>query len=135
MALLSGLGKYKDFGLLVMRAGVGIMMVLHGYPKLIGGPEKWEKIGKVMVDAGIDFYPVFWGFMASFAEGIGGALLVLGLMFRWTSLLLFITMFFAAFKHLNAGDGIMGASHAIELAVVFLGLLFLGPGKYSIDKK
>ncbi|RZK26274.1 MAG: DoxX family protein, partial [Flavobacterium sp.] len=29
----------------------------------------------------------------------------------------------------------MGASHAIELGIVFFSLIFIGPGKYSVDKK
>ena len=134
VTMFKKLGKYSNMGLLLMRIGIGGMMILHGYPKLLGGPDKWEKIGKVMADMGIDAFPVFWGFMAAFAEAIGGLLIVIGWQFRFASLLLLITMSVAAFKHLNAGDGIMDASHAIELAFVFAGLLFVGAGKYSIDK-
>lgn len=135
MAFLGRLSKYSSFGLLIIRAGLGIMMILHGYPKLMGGPEKWAKLGKAMGDLGIDFAPEFWGFMAAFAEGVGGLLLLLGFLFRPATALLIITMVVAAFKHLNGGDSVLDSSHAIELAVVFLGLFFIGPGKYSIDKK
>ncbi|MCB9046889.1 MAG: DoxX family protein [Chitinophagales bacterium] len=117
-----------------MRVGIGCMMVLHGYPKMLGGPEKWEKIGHAVSLAGIDGYFTFWGFMAAFAEAIGGILLVLGFLFRPAALLLLITMIVASMKHLDGGDGISGASHAVELAFVFLGMFILGPGKYSIDK-
>lgn len=134
MAFLSKLGSYKNFALLIIRAGLGFMMVMHGYPKLLGGVEKWEKLGSAMHTFGVDFMPVFWGFMAAFAEGVGGALLILGLMTRPAALLLLITMIVAAAKHLSGGDGLMGSSHSIELAVVFLGLFILGPGKYSFDK-
>jgi putative oxidoreductase len=44
-------------------------------------------------------------------------------------------MFIASVQHINAGQGISGASHAIEALIVFLGLTLIGPGKYSIDKK
>ncbi|WP_369811116.1 DoxX family membrane protein [Hymenobacter mellowenesis] len=27
-----------DFGLLIIRVGIGLMFMLHGYPKLTGGP-------------------------------------------------------------------------------------------------
>lgn len=135
MAILSKLGNYRNFALLIIRVGLGIMMIVHGYPKLIGGPDKWEKLGGAMSDMGIEFMPVFWGFMAAFAEGVGGLLLVIGWMYRPAAFLLIATMIVAAFKHINMGDGIGGASHAIELAVVFMGLFILGPGKYSIDKK
>jgi len=134
MAIFSKLGNYRNTALLIIRVGVGIMMLLHGYPKLLGGVEKWERLGSIMDSFGIGGPPVFWGFMAAFAEGVGGLLLAAGLFHRFAALLLLITMLVAAAKHLSAGDGIMGASHALELAVVFMGLFILGPGKYSFDK-
>jgi putative oxidoreductase len=134
MAIFSQLGKYSSTALLIMRVGLGIMMVMHGYPKLAGGEDLWAKIGGAMGNIGIKAYPVFWGLMASIAECIGGAFLVLGFFFRPTCLLLLFTMVMATMSHLAGGDGVMGASHSLELAIVFLGLFILGPGKYSVDK-
>lgn len=128
------LSKQKDLALFIIRVGLGIMMIVHGYPKLMGGIDKWEKIGGAMSELGITFAPVFWGFMASFAEGVGGVLLILGWFFRPAAFLLIVTMLVAALKHLGMGDGVSGASHAIELGTVFIGLFILGPGKYSVDK-
>ena len=134
MAIFSKLGRYIDFGLLIMRIGLGVMMVLHGYPKLIGGPEKWTSIGNAMKNIGMVSYPTFWGFMAAITEGLGGVLLILGLAFRPACLLLLFTMVMASINHFSKGDDIMKASHAIELAFVFFGLFFAGPGRHSIDK-
>lgn len=134
MAMFSKLGRFNDFALLIMRVGLGVMMVMHGYPKMLGGPEKWAKLGGAMEHLGITYAPEFWGFMAAFSETVGGGLLILGLISRPAALLLFFTMLVASLKHLYAGDGLMGASHAIELAVVFLAMTILGPGKYSMDK-
>ena len=39
----------------------------------------------------------------------------------------------AAATHLSSGDGIMGASHAIESAFIFLCLFITGAGKYSVQ--
>lgn len=134
MAIWSKLGKYQHIGLLLMRAGLGFMMILHGYPKLMGGPDRWEKVGGAMANFGLDFMPTFWGFMAAGAEGIGGLLVILGAVFRPACALLMVTMTVAAVSHISKGDGIMGASHAIETGLAFLGMFILGPGKYSIDK-
>jgi putative oxidoreductase len=134
MAIWSKLGKYQHTGLLIMRAGLGLMMILHGYPKLSGGPEKWEKLGGAMTYLGLDLLPAFWGFMASAAEGVGGLLVMLGLFFRPSCALIVITMIVAAMSHLAKGDGIMAASHAIETGVAFIGLMIIGPGKFSIDR-
>jgi putative oxidoreductase len=132
---LSSLGNYKNFALLFLRVGLGIMFILHGYPKIMGGPEKWEAIGGAVSSMGITFYPVFWGFMAAVSEFVGGILLILGLGMRIASFFIFITMVVASVSDLKSGESILGASHTIELAIVFFGLIFLGPGKYSIDKK
>ena len=134
MAILGKLGRYAATGLLLMRVGLGIMMVTHGYPKIIGGPEKWEKIGAAMENIGVHSWFTFWGFMAAASECAGGILLVLGLLFRPAALLLMFTMFIASMHHIKGGDGLGQASHAIELFFVFLGLLFAGPGKYSVGK-
>src|SRR5690606_9083685 len=131
MALFSGLGNYKNTGLLLLRIGLGVMMMMHGLPKLTGGAERWEAVGGAMGNLGITFFPVFWGLMAAITETFGGFLLLLGLAFRPACLLLAFTMLTAALNHLAKGDGLMGASHPIELGIVFIGLLFIGPGKYS----
>ncbi|MFD2514867.1 DoxX family protein [Pontibacter locisalis] len=135
MAIFRSRYRYKNFGLLLLRIGIGIMFILHGWPKLAGGPERWEAIGQNMELVGIDFAPVFWGFMAGFAEAVGGALLMLGLLFRPACLLLLFTMIIATIRHVVAGDGFGGYSHALEAAILFFSLFFIGPGKYSLDRK
>jgi putative oxidoreductase len=132
--MLSNLGKYRNTGLLITRVGLGIMFLYHGYPLVLGGPTKWAAIGSATRYSGIHFFPTFWGFMAACSETFGGFLLVIGLAFRPVCLLLLITLTVAALMHL-ATTGLQDASHAIEDAVVFAGLLFVGPGRYSVDKK
>ena len=135
MAILSNLGNYRNIGLLIIRVGLGIMFVYHGYPKVLGGPDKWAEIGSTTKYIGIHFAPTFWGFMAACTETFGGFLLVLGLAFRPVCILLLITLIVASLMHLGTGGGLEQAAHAIEDAIVFAGLIFVGPGKYSVDKK
>lgn len=123
----------RDLGLLILRVGIGVMFILHGWPKLFGGIEKWEKIGAKMSLIGIDFAPVFWGLCASIAEVLGGLLIALGLLFKPSTLLLAFTMLIASIYHLSEGDGIMGSSHSIESLILFISLFFIGPGKYRLQ--
>ncbi len=134
MAMLSNLGNYRNFGLLIIRVGLGAMFVLHGYPKLLGGPDKWAAVGGATKYVGIHFLPTFWGLMAACSETFGGFLLVLGLAFRPVCVFILCTLIVAAVMSFAKG-GLDDASHAIEDATVFAGLLFVGPGKYSVDKK
>ncbi|GAB3825517.1 DoxX family protein [Hymenobacter jeollabukensis] len=135
MPLLENRYRYADLGLLLLRLGLGVMMVVHGYPKLMGGPEKWTALGGEMRHLGINFAPAAWGLAAAIAETIGGQLLALGLLFRWACGALLITMLVAAVSHLAVGEGFGDYSHALENGIVFLGLLLIGPGKYSVDQQ
>ncbi len=133
--VLTFLNKHRHTGLLILRIGLGCMFLFHGAPKLFGGPEKWEQIGMAMAVLGIGFIPTFWGLMAAISEFIGGICLILGLFFRPACTLLAITMMVAAASHLSRGEGLGGASHAIEDGIVFLSLILIGAGKYSLDEK
>ena len=135
MALFSKLGNYKNFGLLVIRIGLGILFIYHGLPKLLGGPHKWEGLGTATSYAGIHFLPMVWGALSACTETFGGFLLILGLVFRPVCLLLVVNLVVAALFTLGKSGNFGDATHAIEDAIMFAGLLFIGPGKYSIDKK
>jgi len=111
-----------DLGLLIIRIGIGIMFMLHGWPKISGGVEKWEMIGSAMKNIHITFAPAFWGFMAALAEFGGGMCLIAGFLYRPA----------LAFMHYASGDGFGGYSHAVESIIVFIGLFFAGTGKYAL---
>jgi putative oxidoreductase len=134
MTLFENRYKTHDLGLLILRVGIGIMFTLHGYPKLIGGPEVWEKLGGSMKLVGLDFAPTFWGLLAAIAEAVGGQLLAIGLFFRLACALLLGTMLVATVQHVRSGDDFQVYSHALEAAFLFLGLLFSGPGRFSLDQ-
>lgn len=112
-----------NLGFLILRIGIGIMFLLHGFPKLMGGIQTWEFLGSQMSAVGINFAPVFWGFMAAISESLGGLLLILGLFTRPAAFLMLFTMLIATLMHLTNGDGLKGASHAIELGIVFISLI------------
>jgi putative oxidoreductase len=125
----------RDLGLLILRLGMGGMFVYHGLPKLLGGPARWESLGRALRAVGIDFAPTFFGFMAGMAEAGGGLCLALGIAFRPALAMLASTMVVAAAFHLDRGDGFGKASHAIEAAIVFGSLLLIGPGRYVASFK
>lgn len=123
------------YGLLLLRIGTGWAFMMHGFPKVKGGPEYWEQVGGAMTNLGITFAPAFWGFMGGITEFVGGFLLLLGLFFRPVTLLLFITMCVATNMHISQGDDFNTYSHALEAAILFISLYLIGPGKISLDQK
>ena len=122
-----------NIGLLVLRIGIGVIFIFHGLPKLMGGVETWTQIGSTMSMVGISFAPAFWGFMAAFAEAIGGIFIILGLLHRPVALMLVFTMIVAVLMHVTAVDPFGIYSNALKGLVVFIALFITGPGKYSLD--
>ena len=128
----SSLEKHRDAGLLILRIGFGLgFLFFHGWSKLIAGPERWKGVGSAIQNVGIDFGHTFFGFMAAFSESVGGLMIAFGFLFRVACVLLFITMSVASLNHIVTGQG--SPSHSLKNASVFLGILFVGPGKYSVD--
>ena len=131
--ILKSLDKYRDFGLLVLRAGIGAAFVCHGFPKLAAGAEIWEKVGGAMSLMGVPGPAKLWGLMAALSEFGGGLLLIAGYCFRPAAAAMLFTMTVAVRMHLHGGDPFGKYSHALEMGIVFLGLFFTGPGRFSMD--
>jgi putative oxidoreductase len=132
--MLKALSKYSDLGLLAGRVGLGVMYVLHGWPKLAAGQTGWEKYGHAMASIGIAFFPKLWGLADGLSELGGGILLILGLLYRPACFFIGMTMFVAFMFLLRSGHSFTDFSRPLEMTLVFLILLFVGPGKYSFDK-
>ncbi len=133
---LSALDRHRDLGLLLMRVGIGLMFVFaHGLPKLRGGPEMWTKVGGALGRLGIDLAHQWFGLAAALSESLCALLVAVGLLTRWACVPLVVTLLVAAYFHLDKGDGLAGASHALEAAIFFAGLVLVGPGRYSIDAR
>jgi putative oxidoreductase len=128
------LSTYRDCGLLIFRLGLGGMFMWHGAPKIVGGAAKWAGLGKAMGAFGIHFAPVFWGFMASFAEFFGGLFFAIGLFYRPACFLLAFNMFVAFGSQMLGDKGLSKASQSLEDGLSFMAALFVGPGKYSVDE-
>ena len=128
----NNLYKYRDLGLLIFRLGFGLgFLFFHGWGKLMGGPEQWTGLGGAMSVFGIHFGHTFFGFMAAFTESVGGILIAAGLFYRPIMVLLAFTMIVATARNFITGQG--SPAHAFKNIFVLLGLMPLGPGKYSID--
>ncbi len=126
--------KNRDAGILMMRLGIGIAFAFtYGLMKIQGGVEMWNGIGMTMSNVGITFAPVVWGFLASLSEFAGGILLILGLFTRTASMFMAVTMLMASLHHLEQLDPWHIAILPMELFSVFMALVFLGAGKYSVD--
>jgi putative oxidoreductase len=134
------LSRDRDIGILLLRIWLGgVFIWVHGWPKLMGGTKVWAKLGTNLEMWGITFWPKFWGFMAMFTETACVLLFIIGFLFRPACLMLSIVMTVAAasifYGRGSFAEDLKEASHAIEVGIVFFCFLFIGPGKYSVDKQ
>jgi putative oxidoreductase len=133
------LSRNRDAGLLMLRLTLGAFFLwAHGWGKLAGGTETWHAVGGAMKHFGITFWPTFWGFLATMAETVGIVLIMLGVAFRPACLFVAATMTVAGihewYSHKSFAEALKAASHAWELGIVFYSLIFIGPGKYGVQK-
>jgi putative oxidoreductase len=124
-----------QIAIFLIRVNFGLIYIMHGFPKIAGGPERWAGVGGAMGHVGLGFAPEFWGLMAAIAEFVGGLLLVLGLLTRPAAALMAFTMLIATIMHISVGDPIGSVLHPLKGLVVFAALLYSGPGWYAIDNK
>jgi len=127
------LAKYSDFGLLLLRVSIGVLFLLYTAPVLLGGPSAWAHFGAGARNLGIHSHFQIWGFVVALLGCIAGVLVIFGLFFRPGVLVLLVLAIGHAIgvKH---GTGFRNALPSIEMCFVLAGILFVGPGKYSVDK-
>ena len=113
--------------LLLLRLGVGILMMWHGYDKLVHFSEYQDKfmnfmgMGRTLSLA-----------MVVFAEFFCSLFLIIGLFTRLATIPLIIAMCVVLFK-VNDGN-VFGKAENIPLYLLcFLTLLIIGPGRISVD--
>jgi putative oxidoreductase len=117
-----------SLGLLVLRVGVGAMMLLgHGWAKLAG----FGTLSDSFPD------PLGIGSTASLvlaitAEALCSLLLILGLGTRFAAIPLLVTMLVAAFV-VHGGDPWAKKELALLYAVPFLTLILTGGGSWALD--
>jgi len=126
MKFLNGV---QPLALLVLRVCLGIIMVYHGYPKLVHAN---AGMGEFFVAHGLpgNLVPV-----AGILEGFGGVLLVLGLFMRPVALLLAIEMGIAIWK-VHSGHGYMAVQDyefPLVVGAACFALATLGAGAVSMD--
>ena len=133
---LAPLSQLAGLAPLAVRVILGILMIAHGAQKLQAGPANF---GRDLAGMGVPL-PVLTGYVVTFAELIGGILLVVGLLSRLAALLLTVNLTVGLLL-VNVGIGFLtppgAASPGVELPLAFiaglLAILLAGPGKPSLD--
>ena len=125
-------GKHSastSLSLLFLRIVVGLLMLTHGYGKLMS----------LLSDAPIQFLdPIGIGvttslFLAVFAEFVCSILIILGIGTRLSVIPLLFTMLVAAFV-VHGSDPIAVKELSYFYGAIYIFLFTTGPGRYSLDQ-
>ena len=129
--MFSWLNHFQGLGAMVMRLALGIIMVAHGYTKIIPSGALYtfsHTVARMQL-------PVWLGYVSAFTEFFGGMLLIVGLLTRVAAFMTAIDMAVAIIKvHLHGG--LLGPnSFALPLALfsISLMLVFTGCGWMGLD--
>lgn len=120
-----------DYAALVLRLGLGVMFLAHGLLKVFvftlpGTVGFFESVG----------LPGFAAYVVTYAEIIGGLLLLAGVAVRAVSLALLPVLLGAVYVHFGAGwlftneNG--GWEYPAFLTVATIAQALLGPGKFAL---
>jgi len=125
--------ELTNLGVTIIRSGIGILFIGHGYSKLIKGVPEWKWAGEQMANIGITFAPILWGICAMISELGGGICLTLGLGTRIAVCFMSFTMCVAIIHHLKKGDSYGYVSFPLSQLIILIGLFFAGSGTFSLD--
>lgn len=120
--------KQISLGLLILRIGIGCMMLVHGVQKVSG----FSAMSEAFPD------PIGVGSMASLILAIGAEvgcsiLLIVGLGTRLAAIPLAFTMIIALFV-VHGSDPWKVKELAAMYLLAYTAILFTGPGQYSLDQ-
>ncbi len=127
-----------DLAILILRLAFGLCFIVHGLGKLgIVGPGSMSGFTAWLKALGFPL-PALQARVAMLTELVGGGLLVVGFGTRIAAFFLFIAMLVAAFTGHKGGGYLItnnppGNEYALNLALLMLVLILLGPGGYSLD--
>lgn len=121
-------GTTKDIVLLFVRVVIGLLLITHGYPKLVkllsGEPIQFASIFGMSEQLSLT--------MAMFSEFICAILVMFGFATRLAAIPIVLSMLVVVF-HVHADDPLGKKELPMLYLISYIYILFMGAGKYSID--
>ena len=117
------LDRLQPLALLMLRLVLGVVMVVQGYPKILGHHAQY---------AGL---PGWWSYASAAAEFIGGLLVLAGLFTRISALAICIDLGVTLWKvYWRTGFAAnAGYQLSLALAAIAFALIFYGAGPIALD--
>lgn len=123
--------RKTNFGLLIMRLGLAAALLVHSLPKVIGGASAWHGMGTMLSFINVGWQPTVFGISILLIEALGAISLIFGYFFRIACIVLFVLFGMYFFNYFSISYKTL-MLWSIGIAAVFLGLIFVGPGRYAL---
>jgi len=123
------LKKWEPLTLLLLRCGLGVVFVYHGFPKLFGSTERFVESFQAV---GL---PSYFVYLAGVIEFFGGLAIATGLFTPVVGIILLLEMAVAMWKY-NFNEGIYAVREyelPLILGLASLALAATGGGIFSLD--
>jgi putative oxidoreductase len=117
-----------------MRLGLAVILLVHSLPKLFAGTPSWQSVGTTLGYINVGVPVTILGFVMLLLEALGAVSLMFGYFFRIACIILFIIFGLYFFNYFRIGYQTLMLWSA-GLAAVFFGLIYVGPGRYTIALK
>ena len=126
--------RQLNVGLLLMRLGIAVTLLVNAVPKLVGGTQMWARVGKDLQFLQADFPFPAAGLTLLLLQVLGSIGMLTGGLFRISAVLLttayalyFVNFFTIGYKTLPL--------YAAALACACIGLMITGPGRFAVAVK
>ncbi len=126
-----------DFGLLLIRGMIAVVLMFHGSQKLFGWFEG-QGMGaftEALVDMEKIPMPEVAAYVSAGTEFFGGILLLIGFLTRLVAIPVAFNMYVAAIVVHGGAFSLQkqGMEYALTLAVIATALILTGAGRFSVD--
>ena len=132
------LNSLQPWGAFFLRLVLGISMVFHGYGKVIPASglhgnllSALQHHSHLVVSLGM---PYWLGYVSALTEFLGGILILLGLLTRFTAFMIACNML-GAILLVARHQGYSGSELPLALLAIALMLIFFGPGTMALDRR
>lgn len=119
---------FGDIGIAFLRVVLGLILVVHGWPKIknIKGTAEWM---------GQTFKPgILWATLVALTEFVGGIFIIAGFLVQLVAIAVLLEFIVATFK-VNWSKGFKdGYEFDLLILAVAIALMVLGAGAFSLDK-
>lgn len=126
--MIQPLFLFSDWGLLILRVVLGLVLVVHGWPKI----KNLKATGEGF--AGMGFKPgIFWGTVAAVTEFVGGLFLIFGFLIQAAALFIAIQFIVILLTVKRRNRLVGGYEFELLILAAALALATIGGGSFGLD--